>query len=122
MSIWISLQFHIFCGIIYLTWKGTKEESALNQNLWKLLDKAENNEELKQRLLQTKDTKDPYLSFCEMAEAEGYPISVGELFSMGQEYCDNLLKSVNGGATYPREGWDDAYESFFAALEGQKRN
>ena len=44
-------------------------------------------------------------------------MTVGELFAMGQEYTDNLLKSVNGGAEYPMEGWEDTYELFLAALK-----
>ncbi len=88
--------------------------------MWKLLEKVEQDKDLRKRVYETRQEKDPYLAFCQLAEKEGFSISVGELFSMGQEYCDNLLKSVNGGATYPREGWDDAYEMFFAALERQK--
>ena len=50
------------------------------------------------------------------ATEAGYPMEPGELFAAGQEYTDNLLKSCNGGAEYPIEGWEDSYEMFLAAL------
>ena len=88
-----------------------------HQKLFELLEKAKQDKVLKQKLLDTKKEKDPTLAFCELATKEGFPITVGELFAEGEEYISNLLKSVNGGATYPREGWDDPYEMFFASLE-----
>ncbi len=68
-------------------------------------------------LLDSRNAKDPVLAFCELATEQGFAITVGELFAEGEEYFSNLLKSCNGGATYPREGWDDSYEMFFASLE-----
>ena len=94
-----------------------KGEKEMNQKLFELLEKAKQDKVLKQKLLDTKKEKDPTLAFCELATKEGFPITVGELFAEGEEYISNLLKSVNGGATYPREGWDDPYEMFFASLE-----
>ncbi len=89
----------------------------MNEKLFELLEKAKKDQTLKNMLLNTKKEKDPALAFCELATQQGFPITVGELFAEGEEYCSNLLKSCNGGATYPREGWDDSYEMFFASLE-----
>ena len=89
----------------------------MNEKLLELLEKAKQDQILKNMLLNTKKEKDPVLAFCELATQQGFPITVGELFAEGEEYCSNLLKSCNGGATYPREGWDDSYEMFFASLE-----
>lgn len=89
----------------------------MNKKLFQLLEKAKQNETLRQMLLDTRNAKDPVLAFCELATEQGFAITVGELFAEGEEYFSNLLKSCNGGATYPREGWDDSYEMFFASLE-----
>lgn len=72
--------------------------------------------EMKARFIASRDDADPVASFCALAKECGFDLSPGELFAIGEEYTSNLLKSVNGGATYPFEGWDDWYEDFFASL------
>mgnify|MGYP001648593617 FL=1 len=72
---------------------------------------------MREELLASEKAKDPMSAFCKAAQEAGFPVTVGELFAMGQEYTDNLLKSVNGGAEYPMEGWEDTYELFLAALK-----
>lgn len=88
----------------------------MNETLSRLLDAARENEPLRQALLASEQAADPMSDFCSTATAAGFPVTEGELFAMGQEYTDNLLKSVNGGAEYPMEGWEDTYELFLAAL------
>ncbi len=89
----------------------------MNETLSQLLDAARADEELKQALLASEQAEDPMAAFCRTAAEAGYSVTVGELFAMGQEYADNLLKSVNGGAEYPMEGWEDTYGLFLAALK-----
>ena len=74
----------------------------MNEKLFQLLEKAKQNETLRQMLLDTRNEKDPVLAFCELATEQGFAITVGELFAEGEEYFSNLLKSCNGVATYPR--------------------
>ena len=93
-----------------------KAVTDMNENLWKLLEEAKQNEQLRQQLWQTKEEKDPALALCQLATARGYAVTVGELFAEGEEYTSNLLKSCNGGASYPLEGWEDSYDLFFASL------
>ena len=81
-----------------------------------LLAAARKDDALRKRLLATREAKDPLSAFCAEAGKAGFSITVGELVAAGEEYASNLLKSVNGGAEYPMEGWDDAYEMFLAAL------
>ena len=88
----------------------------LNETLEALLTAARQDEALRQRLLQSRESRDPMTDFCAAATEAGYPMEPGELFAAGQEYTDNLLKSCNGGAEYPIEGWEDSYEMFLAAL------
>lgn len=89
---------------------------SINEILDSLLKTALANPEIKQQLLDTKNDPDPMEAFCKKATELGYPVNIGELFALNQTLCDNLLKSTNGGATYPIEDWADAYEMFFSAL------
>ena len=89
----------------------------MNEKLFQLLEKGKKDEAFKQMLFETKQAKDPALAFCQLATESGFAMTVGELFAEGEEYFSNLLKSCNGGASYPREGWEDSYEMFFASLE-----
>jgi hypothetical protein len=88
----------------------------MNESLEKLLKLALENNALKKELLATQNSDDPLDSFCKIATENSCPITVGEIFTLNQTLCDNLLKSTNGGATYPIEDWADAYEMFMSAL------
>ena len=88
----------------------------MNETLSKLLEAARKDPVLKEKLLQTRRDKDPMDSFCKLATELGYPITIGELVAMGENFCDDWLISINGGATYPIEYWGDMYELFFSSL------
>ncbi len=93
----------------------------MNEQLWKLLQKAKTDGTLRQRIWGTRKDDDPALALCLLAEAEGFPVSVGELFAEGEEFCSNLRKSCNGGASEPIEGWQDGYDMFFASMEALEK-
>ncbi len=93
----------------------------MNEQLWKLLQKARTDAALRQKIWETKADRDPALALCLLAGAEGFPISVGELFAEGEEFCSNLRKSCNGGASEPIEGWQDGYDMFFASMEALEK-
>lgn len=82
-----------------------------------LLAKARGDNALREALLASRAEPSPYAAFCRIATGAGCPITVEELIGCGAEYADNMLKSCNGGATYPFDYLEDAYELFFAALE-----
>ncbi len=83
----------------------------------KLLKYAKENPEAKKRLLSSKNSSEPMKDFCTAATEMGFEITVGDLMDMGSSFIGNLLKSTNGGATYPFEEWEDVYENFLASLE-----
>ncbi|MDD6396174.1 MAG: hypothetical protein PUB37_08380 [Firmicutes bacterium] len=89
----------------------------MNEILGKLLKAAMHDDSLRRALINTRSAHDPAAAFCQCACEMGYPITVGELFSMGQEFNDTMLRSVNGGGVEGPDGWDDAYDMFFAALD-----
>lgn len=88
-------------------------QSELNR----LLLDARHNSELKLKLLKTREADDPMCEFCNVAAELGYNITIGELFSLGQDMNDSKLRSVNGGGVDGIDGWDDAYETFFCSLQ-----
>ena len=90
----------------------------MNQKMRDLLQAARHDEKLKAALQASREEKEPYLAFCKIATAAGFDMTVEELMGYGQEYSDNMLKSCNGGATYPFEYLYDMYEMFFGALMG----
>jgi len=92
----------------------------MNVPLLQLFEAVSKDKSLKQLILDTKKEKDPSLAFCQKATELGFPITVGELFGTGEEFYCDLFRSCNGSAVNPIEGWDDAYDMFFAALEGMK--
>lgn len=88
----------------------------MNEKLMKIFEEARHNESTKEKLLETRNAEDPMEEFCNVLISMGYDITVGELFSIGEEYSSNLLKSCNGGAVYPMDEWSDWYDDFFASL------
>lgn len=88
----------------------------MNEKLIRILEEARKDEKFKIELIKTREQRDVMDSFCKVVTSRGYNITVGELFSIGEEYTSNLLKSVNGGAAYPIEDWSDWYKDFFIML------
>ena len=76
----------------------------MNEQLYKLLQKAREDAELR-----------------ELCTAEGFPLTVGGLFSEQEEFFCNLFRSCNGSAVQPLDGWDDPFDMFFAAMEALEK-
>lgn len=89
----------------------------MNDSLTLLLEKAKNDDDLKQRIYATRNDKNPVFALCELSTAEGFPITAAELIDEGEGACAAMLRSVNGGGVEAPDGWDDYYEMFFAALD-----
>ncbi len=89
---------------------------TINDALDKLLKLALNNAELKEKLLATENAKEPMEEFCKISAEYGYEIKIGDLLALNETLWNNLLKSTNGGATFPIDEWSDAYEQFISSL------
>ncbi|MDO5387889.1 MAG: hypothetical protein Q4F63_01510 [Clostridia bacterium] len=72
---------------------------------------------LKEKLINTESAKEPMEEFCRIAGEYGCPINMGDLLSLNETLWSNLLKSTNGGATFPIDEWADAYEQFIYSLK-----
>ncbi len=90
----------------------------MNDFLIAMRDRAHTDEAFRQALLKTRDAHDPLLALCELAQANGYALSLGDIISDGEEFCCNQMKSTNGGNPMPYDcfGFDDAYEMFFMSI------
>ena len=89
----------------------------INDALDMLLKKAMADSDLKKRLIATENADDPVAEFCRVSCSEGIEITEGDLFALNEIMLSNLLKSTNGGATYPIEDWADTYEQFICSLK-----
>lgn len=89
---------------------------TINDALDKLLKLALEDNELKSKLIATENAKEPMEEFCAIAGEYGCPISMGDLLALNETLWNNLLKSTNGGATFPIDEWSDAYEQFMSSL------
>lgn len=91
---------------------------TVQEKLSKLQELALADERIRKELLATKSESDPLLAFCNKCKELGFDIQLGELVGSGQDFCDAMLRSVNGGGVEkPTGGWDDSYELFMSAIE-----
>ena len=88
----------------------------IEHELERLLKNAKADGALKSALLKTRESENPVEDFCAFCQSKGYDITAGELFTVGMTASDAKLRSVNGGGVNAIDGWDDAYEQFFAEL------
>lgn len=89
----------------------------IQQELKRLLNDAEKDENLRAKILKTKNSDDPMKDFCGVCQSFGYEIYLGELFAYGQDMNDSKLRATNGGGSFAIEGWDDAMENIYDELE-----
>ena len=84
-----------------------------------LTNKALKDEKLRERLLHTKDEKEPLSAFCAICREEGFEIYEMDIICAGEDFHAAMKRSTNGGGeNSPKMGWnDDFYELFLAGLE-----
>lgn len=87
------------------------------QKLDQLTALAKADETLRQALLNTAQSDDALWEFCRIAQKAGVELYAGELFAVGEEYCDNQCKSTNGGNPSPYHSFNDAYENFIESIK-----
>ena len=92
----------------------------MNSELLKIQKLALADPFLRERFLNTRHSADPLDEFCKICGELGYEVSVFEIVAMGEDFCDSMLRSVNGGGVEAPYFFSDAYEVFLAALEKQK--
>ncbi len=88
----------------------------INEMLGKLRSLAFKDKKLRAELIATQNAAEPMEEFCRIATENGCPIDMGELLVLNERLWGEMLKSSNGGATFPIEDWADAYEMFIMGL------
>ena len=88
--------------------------------LTKLKELAGGNEELRQRLLDTKKSATPLSEFCRISTELGLPLYEMDILSAGEDYYAAMRRSTNGGGENSPllVGEDDYYELFMEELAG----
>ena len=83
-----------------------------------LQHKAWKDEDLRKRLLATKEEPDSLSAFCRICQEMGYPIYEMDIICAGEEFHAAMKRSTNGGGeNSPKiDGEDDFYELFLAGL------
>ncbi len=92
----------------------------MNEKLYEILMLAKKHPKLREEILDTRQDKNPVTAFCKKCQEIGYDITPGEIIAMGDDFCDTMIRSVNGGGVNaPYGDWNDMYDIFFTALEGE---
>lgn len=55
-------------------------------------------------------------ALCELAQANGFNLTLADIISDGEEFSCNQTKSTNGGNPMPYDCFDDSYEMFLLSL------
>lgn len=90
---------------------------SIQRELMRLQENAKNDEALKAELFATRETNDYYKNFCDVAKKYGYDIPLGELADLGDEFCDTMMRSQNGGGEHTFDFWSDSLGMFFDAIK-----
>ncbi|MCD7744926.1 MAG: hypothetical protein LUI13_06570 [Lachnospiraceae bacterium] len=80
--------------------------------------KAQEDADLKEELLRTREQKNPLSAFCAKCRELGYPVYEMDVIAAGEESYAAMKRSTNGGGENSPmlEAEDDYYELFFAGL------
>ena len=87
-----------------------------NLLLYLLYEAAMADPQSRQQLLDSAQAADPMDQFCQTAQSAGFPLQIGELLSIGEEYSDLQCKSTNGGNPSPYPYFSDAYGAFLDSI------
>ena len=92
-----------------------------------ILDRLQNDalrdRELREKLLATRQEKDPLTVFCRLCRGLGYELYEMDLVSAGEDFYATMRRSTNGGGENSPmlEGEDDFYALLLASLEAAQK-
>lgn len=90
----------------------------LEEALQKLRQLAQQQPEVREALLATRQSENPISEFCKLSAQYGCPVFEMDLVMAGEEYYAAMRRSTNGGGENSPllEGEDDYYELFLSQL------
>lgn len=85
-----------------------------------LQKKALHDTEVRNTFLNTRNSPEPIMAFCEVCRKMGYELYEMELICAGEEFHAAMKRSTNGGGENSPmlSGEDDFYELFMASIAG----
>ena len=98
-------------------------EGEMHMDTLEMLDllqqMALKDEYLKDKLLNTRNEKDPLSAFCSICREAGVELYEMDIICAGEDFHAAMKRSTNGGGeNSPKMGWnDDFYELFLAGIE-----
>lgn len=80
--------------------------------------KALHDSDIRNKLLDTAQEKDPLMAFCRVCRELGYEIYEMDLICAGEEFHAAMKRSTNGGGENSPKlaGEDDFYELFMSSI------
>ena len=92
----------------------------ITDKLDNLLAKAATDQELRDRLLSTRDSQNPLSDFCKIASDNGFSMTVMDMVNQGEEFYAEIKRSTNGGGenSPDLDFQNDEYSIFMMRLEG----
>ena len=86
--------------------------------LYEVQNKALKDDQLKERLLKTREDKNPLTAFCALCRELGYELYPMDVIAASEESYAAMKRSTNGGGENSPQlaGEGDFYEDFFAAF------
>lgn len=89
------------------------------ENFTKLKELARKDEELRKKLLDTRDQKNTLTSFCRIARENGCEMYPMDIVEAGEVYYAAMKRSTNGGGENSpmlSGGWDNYFELLLSEL------
>ncbi len=92
---------------------------GIADELERLIDKAKKDSELKDKLLDTRDSDNPLSDFCRIASDNGVPLTVMDIVNQGEEFYAEIKRSTNGGGenSPDLDFQNDEYSIFMMRLQ-----
>ena len=88
----------------------------MNDILRAMRERALVDSAFRQAILATRDAADPLTALCDLAQANGFSLTLADIISDGEEFSCNQTKSTNGGNPMPYDCFDVSYEMFLLSL------
>ncbi|MCR5671688.1 MAG: Nif11-like leader peptide family natural product precursor [Butyrivibrio sp.] len=70
---------------------------GIADRLEELIEKANADKELRDKLLATSGSDNPIADFCKIATESGLPMTVMDIVNQGEEFYAEIKRSTNGG-------------------------
>lgn len=88
----------------------------MNDILRAMRERALTDAAFRQAILATQNAADPLTALCELAQANGFNLTLADVHLRRRGIFRNQTKSTNGGNPMPYDCFDDSYEMFLLSL------